>query len=100
MIVKLLMTYDIVPGQEQDYFEFIVREFVPGLQRLGMRPTEAWYTTYGDRPQFLTGAVADDMSAMQQALSSDTWSELRKGLMEYATNFNQKVVRSRDGFQM
>ncbi len=94
------MSYDIVPGQEQEYFEFVVREFVPGLQRLGMRPTEAWYTTYGDRPQFLTGAVTDDLASMREALASDTWTKLQEGLLEFATNFNAKVVEGRDGFQM
>ena len=45
MALKLLMTWDMIPGREQEYFEFLVREFVPGLQRLGVEPTEAWYTT-------------------------------------------------------
>ena len=34
MSVKLLMTWDIAPEREQDYFEFLVREFIPGIQRL------------------------------------------------------------------
>ncbi len=100
MAIKLLMTYDIIPGQEQEYFEFVVREFVPGLQRIGLQPTEAWYTTYGERPQFLTGAVTNDIEAMKQALESETWGDLKAGLLEYATNFKSKVVSSRAGFQM
>ena len=67
MAVKLLMTWDIVPGREQEYFEFVVREFVPGMQRLGITPTEAWYTTYGKRPQILTGGITETMKAMQEA---------------------------------
>ena len=61
MAVKLLMTWDMVPGREQEYFEFLVREFVPGMQRLGIQPTEAWYTTYGEAPQMLTGFVAGSL---------------------------------------
>ena len=100
MPIKLLLTYDIVPGQEQNYFEFVVREFVPGLQKLGMTPTEAWYTTYGDRPQFLTGAVADDLKSMKDALSSEAWDELEDGLLAFATNFSRRVVPNRSRFQM
>ena len=44
MSVKLLMTWDILPGREQEYFEFVVRELVPGIQRIGIQPTEAWFS--------------------------------------------------------
>jgi hypothetical protein len=100
MAVKLLMTWDIVPGREQEYFEFVVREFVPGMQRLGITPTEAWYTTYGKRPQILTGGIADTMQVMREALTTEDWDELRTKLMEFVTNFNFKVVGATGGFQM
>lgn len=94
------MTWDILPGREQEYFEFVVREFVPGMQQLGIQPTEAWYTTYGDRPQILTGGVTESMDQMQAALSTEDWQELRESLMEYVTNFDWKVVKATGGFQM
>ncbi len=100
MAVKLLMTWDIVPGREQEYFEFVVREFVPGMQRLGIQPTEAWYTTYGNRPQILTGGVTENLQAMKRALKTDEWQQLRDRLLEYVTNFNWKVVHASGGFQM
>jgi len=100
MPIKLLMTWDIQPGREQEYFEFVVREFVPGMQRLGIQPTEAWYTTYGDRPQILTGGVTETMDGMEQALGTDDWSRLRENLLEYVTNFEWKVVPATGGFQM
>lgn len=100
MSVKLIMTWDIQPGREQEYFEFVVREFVPGMQRLGIQPTEAWYTTYGDRPQILTGGVTDDLGDMKDALGSDEWTVLRDSLMEYVTNFDWKIVKATGGFQI
>ena len=100
MAVKLLMTWDIQPGREQEYFEFVVREFVPGMQRLGIQPTEAWYTTYGERPQILTGGVTESKASMEQALETEEWNELRDKLLEYVTNFDYKVVRASSGFQM
>lgn len=100
MALKLLMTWDMVPGQEQEYFEFLVREFVPGLQRLGVEPTEAWYTTYGEGPQMLAGFVAENHKVMQSALETEEWAKLRDRLFEFVTNFNSKVVRGSGGFQL
>ncbi len=100
MALKLLMTWDMIPGREQEYFEFLVREFVPGLQRLGVEPTEAWYTTYGEGPQMLAGFVAENHEVMQQALATGEWAELRNQLFEYVINFNSKVVKMTGGFQL
>lgn len=100
MTVKLLMTWDIIPGKEQEYFEFVVREFVPGMEGLGIQPTEAWYTTYGERPQILTGGTAQDLATMQALLETEEWTSLKDRLLEYVTNFEWKLVRASSGFQM
>ncbi len=98
--VKLLMTWDIVPGREQEYFEFVVREFVPGIQQLGIEPSDAWLTSYGKRPQILTGLVAESYAKMQAALASSEWAGLRDRLMEFVTNFEWRVVEAATRFQM
>jgi hypothetical protein len=99
-MVKLLMSWDIRPGQESEYFEFIVREFAPGIMRLGIQPTEAWYTVYGDGPQILTGGVAEDLQTMQQILAGDEWKELQDKLMGYVTDYRQKIVAATGRFQL
>ncbi len=100
MAIKLLMSWDIRPGEEQEYFEFVVREFVPGIQKLGIRPTEAWFTQYGEGSQILTGGITEDLQSMRMALATEEWSTLRDRLLNYVTNFNQKVVQATGGFQM
>ncbi|MEZ4769777.1 MAG: hypothetical protein R2844_15265 [Caldilineales bacterium] len=100
MMMKLLMSWDIKAGREQPYFEFIVREFAPKLMRLGLQPTEAWYTVYGDGPQILSGGVTSDMDAMNTLLASDDWKALRDQLLTYVTNFDHKVVAASGSFQL
>lgn len=99
-MMKLLMSWDIKAGREQPYFEFIVREFAPKLMRLGLQPTEAWYTVYGDGPQILSGGVTSDMDAMNTLLASDDWKALRDQLLTYVTNFDHKVVAASGSFQL
>jgi len=36
MPIKLLMSWDIAPEHEEEYFEFVVREFLPGVAGLGL----------------------------------------------------------------
>lgn len=99
-MVKLLMSWDIRSGHEGEYFEFIVQEFGPGLFKLGVKPTDAWYTTFGDDPQILTGAVADTLETMNQVLGSNEWRQLKQKLLTFVTNYEQKVIRANGRFQL
>jgi hypothetical protein len=99
-MVKILMSWDIKPGSESEYFEFIVREFAPGIMKLGVQPTEAWYTVFGDGPQIVTGAVAEDLPTMQSILGSKDWQKLQNKLFDYVTNFKYKIVRATGRFQL
>lgn len=99
-MMKLLMSWDIKAGREQPYFEFIVREFAPKMMRLGLQPTEAWYTVYGDGPQIHSGGVTSDLEEMNKILASDDWKTLCEQLMAYVTNFDLKVVAASGSFQL
>jgi hypothetical protein len=94
------MTWDIQAGREQDYFEFVVREFLPGIQRMGLEPSDAWFTMYGERPQILTGVVSSNRTNLEQVLGSDDWQKLTNQLMDFVEDFKFKVVPARTGFQM
>jgi len=98
--VKLLMTWDILPGREQEYFEFVVRDFIPGVQRMGMEPSDAWFTMYGDQPQIMAAMQMPTISALQRTLGSVEWQDMVKRLLDYVENFNYKVVQARSGFQI
>ncbi|RLC67088.1 MAG: hypothetical protein DRI48_03185 [Chloroflexi bacterium] len=97
---KLLMFWNILPGREDEYFEFVIRELGPGMIDLGVKPTDAWYTQYGDRPQILTGGVAEDLESLERALASEEWRKLKKKLLNYVTDYRQKIVRASGGFQL
>lgn len=99
-MVKLLMSWDIKPGSETEYFEFVVKEFAPGMMKLGMQPTEAWYTLFGDGPQILQGSVTEDLDSMKSILASDDWQKLQTRLFEFVTNFDSKIVRASSRFQL
>ena len=99
MAVKVLMTWDIAGERDQEYFEFIIGEFIPGVQRLGLQPAEAWATIYGSYPQIQVGLLANDESQARRILESGDWSVLQDKLFRYVQNFSYKVVTAKPGFQ-
>jgi len=99
LTVKVLMTWDISPDHEQDYFEFVIGEFMPGVQRLGWQPVEAWATIYGAYPQIQVVMLAPDVANAKRILNSPEWGQLREKLFTFIKNYSYKVVPARGGFQ-
>jgi len=97
--VKLLMSWDISPEHEQEYFEFVVREFIPGVQRMGFELSDAWATVFGAQPQILVGAVAPTPARAREIMGSNEWKSLQNQLMDYVHNYQDKIVDVRTGFQ-
>jgi hypothetical protein len=93
IMVKLIMQWDIRLGREQEFSEFVVREFAPRLMQLGVEPSEVLYTMYGDGPQMLTIGAVESKDKLVEILDSDGWRKLHEKLLAYVTNYEQKVVR-------
>lgn len=100
MHYKLLLSWDILPGREQEYFEFVVREFIPGIQTLGLEPSDAWLTIYGDQPQILTGVQVNNLNSLNSVISSQEWDGMIAKLLDYVENLEIKTVKAKPGFQM
>ena len=99
MPVKVIMTWDIAAEHEQEYFEFVIGEWVPGVQRLGFQPVDAWATVFGSYPQIQVGLLADNGSKARELLGSKDWKALEDRLLTFVSNFSYKVVQARVGFQ-
>ena len=94
MTVKVLMTWDIDGERDQAYFEFVIGEFIPGAQRLGLQIAEAWATIYGSYPQIQVGLLASDADQARKVLESEEWSSLQAApLFFYLCDYHTKKVQ-------
>lgn len=100
MAVKLLMHWDIDKDKESDYYNFIVHDFIPRIQRLGLRDIQFWYTTYGKCEQIQASGIVDDSSQAHLIMGSDDWRDLQERLGDMVTNYDQKLVAATNGFQL
>lgn len=99
MQVKLIMTWDIRQNTEAEYFDFLVRQFIPRMNRLGMELNDAWATVYGERPQVMVCALMPDELEAERRMTKPEWVELLDKLQGYVVNFESKLIPLRAGFQ-
>lgn len=96
---KLIVSYDVIPSAHDRYFRFVMSEFVPGLQEMGVYMTEAWHTAYGDYPLRMASFVAEDIATIERLIESPEWETLEERFQDYVRNYSLVVVPYRAGFQ-
>jgi hypothetical protein len=99
MPVKLLIAYNVKPAREEAYYRFVMGEFLPALQNLGLTMVEGWHTAWGDYPQRLIGLAAESQKALEEILVSERWREIENELADYVSDYQRRTVSSRGGFQ-
>jgi hypothetical protein len=99
MEVKLLLAYDIKPHREAEYYRYVLGEFLPVLQNMGLIMIEGWHTAYGDYPMRLIAFRAQEETVMHQALSSPDWQSAKEKLLKLVRDYEERVVVSRNPFQ-
>ena len=97
--VKLLLTFDPVPGRREEYFKYMLGRFVPRLEQLGLTMDGTWHTAYGDYPLRLAAFTAPDASTMKTVLGSEAFVQLETQLQAYVQNYSRRVVPSDRRFQ-
>jgi hypothetical protein len=97
--VKLLLTFDPIPERRDDYFQFVLGEFVPALEHLGLQMSEVWHTAYGSYPLRLAGFLAPDRETLDRIIAGQEYQDLEQQLLEYVENYSRRVVTQRRSFQ-
>lgn len=104
MNYKLLMYWDVKPGTDEEYSEFVLRVWMPGMEALGLQHSEAWLTLWpqqgNEQPRIMTGGLVESLSKARALLESKEWSILCEQLERYVENFSYKVVKTTGEFQM
>ncbi len=100
MTTRIILRWDIQPGVESEYFEFMVSEFIPGLKRLGIVEPSVWYTAYGDAEQILVSGTTETKDHMRFVLRSRDWARMKERLEGLVSNFSQKIIPAKGGFQL
>lgn len=99
MPIKLLIAYNLKSGREEEYYRFMMGEFLPTAQSIGLHMVEAWRTLWGDYPQRLIELVADSQKALNETLDSGRWREMETKLEHYVDDYQRLTVPYRSGFQ-
>ncbi len=99
MEVKLLLVFNIKKNREDEYFKYMLGEFLPTLQNINLYMVEGWHTAYGDYPMRLLIFRADSEAELHTILQGDTWQEAKGKLLKLVQDYEKRIVPAQNTFQ-
>jgi hypothetical protein len=96
MPVKLNHYWTINPIKFDDYEKFIIKEFIPGVNRLGMHTVAAWVVVVGAYSEIILETVSNDLDLLEQGLRSKGYRDLKVELLNYVKKYKTKVLVNTD----
>lgn len=95
----MLLTYNIPPDGQEGYMRFVLNEFIPALQAIGLANVGVWHTSWGNYPIRLLVFIAENAGVMTQAVESDSFAQMEEKLKSHVTEYKRRVVPFDPGFQ-
>ncbi len=99
MDLKLLLSYNIKSNREAEYYRYVLGEFLPQLQEVGLMMIEGWHTAYGKYPVRLLVFRAQDETDMYEILKSAAWRDNKEKLLTLVKDYEERVVPAKNVFQ-
>lgn len=96
---KILIFYDIKTETYDQYYRYLLGEFTPSVQQMGLRLDYIWQVVYGNYPTRQIEFVCRTRDLSRRILTSPRWQDLEDRLKSYTVNYERKLVKFEDRFQ-
>lgn len=92
MPVKFIEYWDVHPHMEDKFSKFLTREWIPGMNKLGINILAVWTVLIGAGSNFISEGIADDLQQIERALRDTRHSELNEGLFQWVEGYKSRVT--------
>jgi len=94
MTVKFNQYWSVDFDKTQDYEKFIIRKFIPGMNKLGIHIVAGWTVLVGAYPSIFLEGISNDLELLERALRDKKYKELNDDLQNYVRNYKTRVLVS------
>ena len=92
MPVKFNQYWTIISERRKEYGDFIIREFIPGLNSLGIHVVAGWSVLVGSYSEMLIESMSNDLELVEKALKNPKYRDLQDNLLTYVKAYKTKVL--------
>ncbi len=92
MTVKLNQYWTVNPVKTEEYNKFILKKFIPGVNKLGLHTVAVWSVLVGAYSEIMFESVTSDLDLLEQAMKNKKYKELKGDLLNYVKKYKTKVL--------
>jgi len=92
MTVKLNQYWTVNPIKAEEYNKFVLKKFIPGLNKLGLHTVAVWSVLVGAYSEIMFESVTNDLDLLEQAMKKKKYKELKGDLLNYVKKYKTKVL--------
>lgn len=90
---KFNQYFNILPGMEKDYRKFLEEEFIPRMERVGIRVTNIWKVVIGSGPFVLVEGTGHRIEDLARAIATEDYRALTRTLKsKYVSDYQSKIL--------
>jgi len=92
MPVKFNQYWTVIPHRIQDYEKYIISDYIPGLNRLGIQIVAGWSVIIGAYSEIMLEGVSNDLDILERALKQSNYKQLNENLLSYVKGYKTKIL--------
>ena len=91
MPILFTQYWEIRPGRFDDYSYFVMNEYIPTLNRLGIRVVGGYYVAVGEGPRVRAVAEIENLDGLHRNLATSDYRIVSNRLFQYVWKYSSKV---------
>lgn len=90
---KFNQYFNIIPGKEKEYTEFVLKDHLPTMEKLGIKMTGGWRVVVGCGPYIVAEGTANSLIEIAKAIDTDEFRRVTKILTSrYVTDYSSRLL--------
>lgn len=90
---KLNQYWNIIPGMEEEYTQFVKNDHLPTMEKLGVKVVAGWRVIVGSGPYIVSEASAPSIVDIAQAIDTHEFRRVvRKLKTTYVTDYHSRIL--------
>jgi hypothetical protein len=90
---KFNQYFNVLPGMEKDYGKFLEEEFIPMMEKLGIKVTNIWKVIIGNGPFVLVEGTSPKIEEIAKSIAADEFRILtRKLKSKYVSDYQSRIL--------
>lgn len=90
---KFNQYFNVIPGMEQAYREFVKNDFIPRLEQVGLEVTNIWKVVIGSGPFILVELSSHSMEEIARSVDTDEYrAVMRTAKSKYIHDYQSRIL--------